>query len=277
MKIAFIGNCQMGAYQKIFETVLPADTQVEALETWSLTEVEIPAAMERMRDSDAIVLQPHYAPKHAPFRIDNIKREFPGRLTVVVHNLFLTGPFPDLVSIPPPPRSGLAGYHSRAVMQAFLEGRTEAEALEAFLGVGNTAEASASWDRSLAQFRKRQEVVDIPFDEEIEAFVRKQPCFHTFNHPNAFLLSRYAEKFGRKIFGQDFEIEDEVPDHLAWHGTWPIVPSVSAALGLPYASDKFIIPRRLGQSEMSFASYIEEAWGFYAQADRKVLKNAPVY
>jgi hypothetical protein len=194
---------------------------------------------------------------------------------MLVHNLFFTGHFPDLISLLPPPRSGLTGCHSKTIIRSFLEGATPEAAVDAFLRLGETHDMKASWETSLHQFRHRQKAVDVPFDVELTSYMRQRRCFHTYNHPDGFLLARYAEKFLAEVLDmRDVDLSGALPDPLGWHGTWPVVPSVSERLSLPYASDEFVIPRRLGGAHMSFHDYILEAYGFYEQADRSKLVAA---
>lgn len=273
-RIALVGNCQMGVMAEALRRNLPG-VSVDVHEFWAMKPEDYPAAIAAVREATLVIAQPHHAEKFGALSYGRIRQTFEGQRIFFISNLFFHGPVPDCTPLRPPKISLMSGVHSRIVVASFLAGLGEAVAV-ARLAASEGIDPVARWRTSLSHFRRRQEETDVDFADELDALTRQRRCFHTMNHPTAFIIDRYTEKVVRTVYAEPgFAISQPTPDLLGARGSWPVLPSVARPLGLAYESEVFRMPeRRGGGGEMSLAEYVAAAYEIYAGIDPALLRPA---
>lgn len=269
MKLALIGNCQVTPMKALIEASLPGVT-CTAWEVFAMTEADCAKAAEALLGMDAIIAQPLVASRYSRLVVPALREDHEKhRPLLFVHNLHFEGTLPDCTYVGPLGArlpSPIAGYHSRIVRDAFLEGCTQSEAYDRLLS-GAGIEATSAWTRSVAEFRKREQQVDIPFADEMEAHVRRENGFHVFNHPTMVLIARHTEKaMARLLERPGLRLASGLPDMLERHGAWPVWPWVAQKVGLSYATEAFISP---GGGSQSPREFVERCYAIYAGSPRE--------
>ncbi|MBK1724679.1 WcbI family polysaccharide biosynthesis putative acetyltransferase [Thiocystis violacea] len=272
MKLALIGNCQVTPMKVLIEATLP-EVSCTAWEVFAMSEADCAAAAEALAGMDAILAQPLVAPRYSRLVAADLRADHGDRRPLLfIHNLHFDGTLPDCTYVgklgarlPSP----IAGYHSRIVRDAFLAGCSAADA-EARLRAGAGIDVPAAWTRSLGEFRTREQEVDIPFAEEMEAHVRRENSFHVFNHPTMVLIARYTEKaMARLLERPGLRLADGLPDMLVRNGAWPVWPWVAEAVGLSYAMDAFTPPAAAGRDSLSPREFVAACYAIYAAHPRE--------
>ncbi|NKF49424.1 hypothetical protein G3R49_02360 [Shewanella sp. WXL01] len=118
-----------------------------------------------------------------------------GNKTVRYLNLFYEGYHPDWCYFPVLNgvrlKSPVGDYHNRTVIETFIEGGSERQAIERYFDIEFNRQSYFSvGERSIAELRNREQEVDIKMTDVIEQGVQDgEMLFHTFNHPSSKLLN----------------------------------------------------------------------------------------
>lgn len=268
MKIALVGNCQVGAYSAILRDS-GLDLDPVAVEVWKLPKRQYEEQLKAIDACDIILTQPHKADHYGDFRTGLFRERFGRDRVFVYHNLFFTGAIPDCFGLPGV-GGPMGGCHSRVVLDAYLQGRSEAEALEN-LETLTGIDCERAWAGSMQQFRTREKAVDVPFADELETLSRQERCFHTHNHPTGAFAARYLEKILRQTLGQEVRLGDG-GDPLGAYGSWPVMTVTAESLGLPYQSPRTVLPAGRSPRVMTLKDMVAEYYAVYQKADRSALQ-----
>jgi hypothetical protein len=261
--LILIGNCQVEGLKRHFEAMLPR-ARITAYEVWKMTPADIEAAGRALEHADVVVTQPLHAPQYGPLQLDALKA--PGRpfRLMLIHNLHFEGAMPDCAYVG---RLGhriaspVSNYHSRIVLQAFLDGVDEAAAHARMLD-GHGVDARRVWAKQVDELRRRESLGLVPFVDEVEALSKERRSFHMINHPAGHLLGAYAHKVASLLLGSTPELPEGVPDLLEAGGAWPTLPYVRAANGLAYERSHFVLPGQEGRP-MTTEEFVERSYGIY--------------
>lgn len=274
MRVALIGNCQVTPMAAVIEAAVPG-ISCTPHEVFAMSEAACAAAAAGLDGMDAILSQPLSAPRYGRLATSALREDHATRRPLlVIHNLHFEGAIPDCTYVGRLGRripSPVSGYHSRIVRDAFLAGRSEAEAL-ALLVSGTGTDPVRAWNRSLEELRAREAGVDIAFAAELEAHVRERNSFHVFNHPTIGLIAHYTGKVLDRLLGQQGRaIPAALPDELARKGRWPVWPWVAQKLGLPYSTAWFSPPGADPSAILPPAEFIAKCYAIYARQPRDAL------
>jgi hypothetical protein len=268
--LVLIGNCQVEGLKRHLGVMFPK-VEVAAFEVWRMTQEDIQAAGRMLARADVVVAQPLHSPQYGPLRLEALMA--PGRpfRLMLIHNLHFEGAMPDCTYVG---RLGhriaspISNYHSRIVLQAYLDGVDEVVA-HARLLEGYGIDARRVWAQQLQELRRREARGLIPFAEEVEVLSKLRRSFHVINHPTGHLLETYAHKIASALLGSAPAMPDGVPDLLEAGGAWPTLPWVRAANRLKYEQSYFVAPgtqaRRMTLDEFVGRSY--EIYRAYVPAD----------
>jgi len=270
MKILLIGNCQVGSLANIL-TAANAELRCEAREVWQMSEEEIAAVDPNAYD--VVIAQPLMGERYHGLTHKRLCADHGDMPLLFIHNLYFEGTLPDCAYVGPMSQrlgGAMGSYHSSIVLEAFLADVSVAECINR-LNTGTGIDARAVWARSVATLRNREDIVTIPFVDELIEFTQVQSCFHVFNHPTAFLLERYAEKILAAITGQaSVTLDTNQPDMLAIAGTWPTYAWVADALELTYSDNEYLIPK-LSKASLTLEEFVNRSFATYGRATRAKL------
>lgn len=258
--LTLIGNCQVEGLKRHLEVMLP-QVRIMACEVWKMTLADIESTGRALDHADVVVAQPLHAPQYGPLQLEALKAPGSPFRLMLIHNLHFEGAMPDCAYVG---RLGhriaspISSYHSKIVLQAFLDGVDEAAALARLVG-GHGVDAHRVWVQQVEELRRRESLGLVPFVDEIEALSRSRRSFHVINHPAGHLLGSYAHKIASVLLGSSPFMPDGVPDLLEVGGGWPTLPWVRDANGLQYEHSHFVVPgaqaRRMAIDEFVGRSY----------------------
>ena len=270
MKILLIGNCQVTPLAKVLSAADPS-LACEALEVWKMTKEECDAVS--IDDYDAVVAQPLMSPHYGVLSHDALCQNVRGKVLLFIHNLHFGGLVPDCTYVGPLGKriSGPMGtYHSSIVLNGFLSDISVMECTNR-LNEGKGIEPKKEWNKSVEALKVRESFVSVPFVDELMSYLEIYRCFHVFNHPNAFLIERYAEKILSLLLKQPmWNLKTRQPDLLEVVGTWPIYSWVTDALGLPYSESGFKNPK-MSPSVISHREFVERSYKIYRNVSKEYL------
>lgn len=260
MQVKIIGNCQVVGMRDVISAAL-SNVEVKEFEVWNKTSYEIENFAKDLKASDLVISQPLHGHRYSV--LANAIEDCPDRL--YIHNLFWDATAPDSRYVGQPDRvkSPIMNYHSDTVLKCFLEGRPEVEAV-ARLGQFDKASVLDAFERNVAAFRQREELVDVPFMDELIEEVRQSHSFHVFNHPTISLIHAYVQKIFTKRFPGLFVPKVQFEDRLRPMGAFAVYESVSEHLGLTYAHNHFLVPAGAGLIVMGFEEFVGRSYEIYA-------------
>lgn len=270
MKILLVGNCQVTSLANIITAAEP-EFVCDAKEVWQMSQEN--CEVLSTADYDAVIAQPLFSERYGTLAYHNLTASCKGKPLLFIHNLHFEGVLPDCTYVGPLGKrvNGPMGtYHSSIILGAFLEGISVTECVVR-LENGTRLDVQTAWDNAVATLRKREQAVTVLFVDELIMHVKARRCFHVFNHPNAFLLERYAEKILATLLDQPGRILDtHQPDLLERCGSWPTYSWLAEALGLPYGEDSFLISK-ISSDPLPLREFVERSYAIYAKTLQEEL------
>ena len=260
--------------KSVFEAAIPGISWV-AFEVWRMSADDFIAAAALIDGCDIVVSQPLQTGHYGPLAAQALKdRRGAAQRLIFIHNLYFDGVVPDCSYVG---RMGnrvtspMGSYHSRIVLNAYLAGKSPVEC-RADLMSGHGIDPVLCWEQSVQLLRTREEAVDVPFVEDLEAQVRADDSFHMFNHPAASLILSYGQRILGAIFGSDAPAVPAVmQDELIKYGRWPVWGWVAKARKLPYRREGFLYPGQSGMQETSPDQFIDASYEIYSRTRRDNL------
>ncbi|SDX63562.1 WcbI family polysaccharide biosynthesis putative acetyltransferase [Marinobacter mobilis] len=237
IKVVVVGNCQARPLAKIIES-LNRSVEVTAIAIVHLLKSEqFDEYRSHFEAADLIVSQLVMDSYPCEFVRTSFLNSLYGEKVLSIVNLYFTGYTPDWFYIRIPERGPLRGpmgdYHNRTVLGAWQEGISVEEAARRLEDPEFNRRYLPEIQASFNQLRERESKVDVKVSDLIEKNFKKSRMFFTFNHPNMFLIRKYAErilkqaKIGRKstwFRPKDRELLNQ------------FVPLANPAMGLPAGS-----------------------------------------
>jgi hypothetical protein len=263
MKVALLGNCQVHGLRAGLAS--HADLDVTAFEVWRLS-VEDYSAFDP-EAWDLVISQPLSSHYKSMSRASLSAAKTP---SAFIHNLYFSGLCPDSIYVGPAGgrvTGPMGDYHSSIVLNAFKSGVETQEAERRMLMDGGGLDAIAAWKASLAEFRRREDEIDVPFSSELENLASERRAFWTFNHPEVSVLLDYAGTIVRSIFDRKPHPIRRPHDDLRIAGVWPIYPWVREAHGLAFGGEQAFETRGRALSAMDF---VEGSYRAYEAAGDRI-------
>jgi len=263
MKVALLGNCQVHGLRA--GLACHPGLEVTAFEVWRLSVSDYSAFDPNAWDF--VISQPlssHYkSMSQTNLRAARTPCAF-------VHNLYFNGLCPDSIYVGPPGGrviGPMGDYHSSIVLDAFKAGVETHEAERRMLEDGGGIDPVAAWNASLAELRRRESELDVPFSDHLERRAAECRSFWTFNHPEISLLVDYADVVVRTVFDRKPEPIAKPADDLRIIGTWPIYPWVREAHGLSFGGERQF---EFGGKPLSATEFVESAYRTYEAAGDRI-------
>jgi Polysaccharide biosynthesis enzyme WcbI len=251
MKIAVLGNCQVHGIAHGLKCIPGADATT--FEVWRLSPEQ--HATFEPRDWDVIVSQPLSVSYQA---MSGANLRASGKPAAFIHNLYFDGLCPDASYLGPPGKrvvGPMGDYSSTLVVDAFRSGASAAEAARRLQEGHASIDPQAAWAASMAELRRREAEVDVPFADQVEASARARRSFWTFNHPDETLLTQYARQIAMRFLGVAPQAIAPPPDELRVNGVWPIYPWVREALGIEFGGETEFVSRDRVLSALEFVEW----------------------
>jgi hypothetical protein len=270
MKILFAGNCQVTSLAQIISAAEPKFV-CDAKEVWQMSKEDCEAIS--IADYDAVIAQPLVSERYGKLTQHRLTASCQGKPLLFIHNLHFEAVVPDCTYVGPLGKrvNGPMGtYHSSIVLAAFIEGLSVTSCVKR-MERGTNLDVTTTWDDSVAILRQRERAITVPFVDELIMHVKVRRCLHVFNHPNAFLLERYAEKILATLLDRPARVlVTHQPDLLQPIGSWPTYSWLAESLGLPYGEDNFLIPK-ISADPLPFSEFVERSYAIYAKTPQKDL------
>lgn len=168
-------------------------------------------------------------------------------------------------------QSPFGDYHSKIILRSFFKGYSVERCLQEFnedifgeLGFWDAAE------KSLAEMRAREVDTDIRCADFLEGAMRKEPCFHTMNHPRQTMFTHLAfavcEYFGLKTFGTPLYGYNALSGDVIW----PVYREIAERHRCWFMDDQ----RYWRASHvMTREEFVWRSYKIYGAADRDVFWN----
>jgi hypothetical protein len=188
IKVSVVGNCQARPIANLLE-VMVTNIEVNTVAIVHLLRSEqINDYMPYFRDADFIVTQNIADNYPCEFvRTSHLSNEFGGKL-IKIHNLFYKGYTPELMYLRLKGQGTLRGplsdYHHQIIFESWRDGLS-------FKQTVANVESFEYWEnlfadvhqQSISELRTREMSLDIKLVDDVEAFLKDDRLFFTFNHP----------------------------------------------------------------------------------------------
>lgn len=237
MKIVVAGNCQARPLAHLLSKLNPQIT-ITATPIVHLLQPEDEAAFRPALDEADIIITQLIADGYPCefIRTNKLKERYGDKVKTIL-NLYFTGYNPDLRYLRHPQvgtlRGPLGDYHNHTIMTGWMLGISQAQVVrwlnDPFFNQQEYAQASRA---SLAELKSREEHVDVPIVDVIEAGYQQQRFFFTFNHPAALLLAQYAQRISQQVLGMSSEIP---ADLIKSEFLDQLIPKIPPGLGFENA------------------------------------------
>jgi len=215
MKVVVAGNCQARPLAQLLSKLNPEIT-ITATPIVHLLQPDDEAAFRPALDEADIIITQLIADSYpCEFIRTNRLRERYGDKVKTILNLYFNGYNPDLRYLRHPTvgtlRGPLGEYHNQTIMTGWMLGISQ-QLVVKWLNdpFYNQQEYALASQASLAELKKREELVDVPIVDCIEAGYQQERFFFTFNHPSAALLARYAQQISLSLLGNQVEVSNEL-------------------------------------------------------------------
>lgn len=233
MKIVVAGNCQARPLAHLLSKLNPNITII-ATPIVHLLKPEDEGEFRPALDSADIIITQLIADSYPCefIRTNQLKAQYGDKVKTIL-NLYFTGYNPDLRYLRHPEvgtlRGPLGDYHNHTIMTSWMLGINQTQAVnwlnDPFF---NSQEYASAAKNSLLELKSREEHVDIPIVDFIEAGYQNQRFFFTFNHPSASLLAFYAKRISKLVFNKQTEI---IPELIKNEFLDQLIPKVPPGLG----------------------------------------------
>ncbi|NTU76552.1 MAG: hypothetical protein HGA90_01870 [Alphaproteobacteria bacterium] len=259
----FLGNCQVNTFEFLAENMVSG----AAVASQDITRDGLRDLLEQgMAAADYVFVQRGF---FSPEELAEVKRAFAGKV-VTLANFYFRGLHPDVcyVGSTKARQKDPSFYHSLAVLDAYLRGRSEKEAVRA-LSYENFQRLGVleAWDSSLDEMRRRDADVDFPAAALIDQYCHELPGFLTVNHPAAGLLYRYWTAV-LKAIGLSFRPmnTDVFRDPLEGHDVFPLFDFVAEHYALPYRTTQQWLLNHPGRRFANAEEYVRLFYSAYNKA-----------
>ena len=244
--------------------------------------------VERAKDEYDVILPIPLSDEFGPLSRERIKDTFRGKRVGVITNFYFSGLHPDLTYIGGLSRrigGALGDYHSKIALMGYLHGLPADSTLalycdETYQELGYYDE----YEESLAELRRRESEVDIPFADEMAALIPQDLCFFSVNHPTSFLIAAYAEKIAGWLEEKGVSERTDCPrnpvyfvNYLASTGIFPVYPEIASRFGLNYSGSYLFKPLTPGNNpvcHLDLAEFVEEEYAAYGAFSYEEIANS---
>lgn len=268
-KVFVIGNCQGPNIARAIATCTNCSVfGIEAMFFSSNPNI----FLQELEDADHIV-SCWLSSDFGEIATEKLRARFAGKLCVF-SSLYFDGLLPDMTywgGRADRSRSPVGDYHSRIVLRSFLAGKSQSDCLASF----NTEEYRTlgyfdATNRSLQEIGRREVNCDLRFLDFIQAELRSQPMFMTFNHPTAELFIQiaaaacefheieYAPVDGRMLFSS-----------LSQDTIWPIYPELADYFNLSYPTGRLSFSK--SGTILSLDEFVWRSYDIYARYGKERL------
>jgi hypothetical protein len=291
-RILLINNCQATPLAQILG-LFCRDVRFEAFALHELPaenrDAEIHKLLDGVRENYDLVLSIPLSNEFGPLSTKRIAQSMAGKPTVIIPNFYFSGLHPDTfflggqggrVSGP------LGDYHSRLAVLAYVrnirpEGAARLYCDQIFDGFGYYEE----YEKSLAELRKREREVDVPFIAELEELLAQDLCFFTVNHPTSFLFSRFCHKLAKWLEAQglaefvDWPLDPStVVNPLAENAIFPIFPEIAERFELRFRGNYIFKAPSFGAPSarvFDLDEFIRREYACLSEIPREALMRFP--
>lgn len=198
INVVVVGNCQARPLAKILESLNPKVKVTATAIVHLLKSEQFAEYQQAFEEADLIVSQLVKDNYPCEFVRTNFLKQRYGDKVLSIVNLYFTGYTPDWFYIRLPERGPLRGpmgdYHNRTILRSWQQGEPEELAAQRLEDPEYNRRYLSELESSFDQLKDRERMVDVKVSDVIETNFKKSRMFFTFNHPNMFLLRKYAER-----------------------------------------------------------------------------------
>lgn len=240
MKIVVQGNCQSRPVSTFMAAACDNAELMPPIVTQLQSDSDYENNYKAFCEADYIFAQwvsDDYHVQH--LSTSKLKLEF-GNKVVSWPNAFYIGQCPDIVAIATKEIARVIGpldtYHVRSIFKSWINGVSVADCLNEL----NDESAPnrnllASIDVSLAELKKREELLDIKISDFIEKYWLDEKIFHVFNHPTNTLLVELVNRLCKFVnLDNTTSILPEFWPEQLDRVIAPNIPAISKELGFKY-------------------------------------------
>jgi hypothetical protein len=287
-----ISNCQSQPLKHILSLVCNV-TRFDGFGVHTITPSARTTTVEQFvevarKDYDLVLSIP-LSEEFGPLALDRLRQTFCDKFIATIPNFYFSGLHPDLTYI-----GGLGhrvvgpleDYHSKIAIYGFATGMSVDQCTglycdDTYARLGYYDE----FEKSLAELRRRDTSLDVPFTDELPALLKSDLCFFSVNHPTNFLLRAFCIKVAAWL--DDHGVVTRVPwswplgslpNHLAQHVIFPVFPEVAAACELAFPGSYTFKPPTIGDSPvacLNLREFVEQEYKIFGNIDRQQFLGAP--
>lgn len=261
MKIAIVGNCQMGTVGDILKAVMPK-AQVLRL---TVAEAKGGEKIKEVRKADLVV---HHNIQAVKAYMDEVATK---ALAIELPMITFRGYSPDCIYVSDFSINSPITYHSLIVLSAFWSELTEAQCVELFqLPVYRYLGYEREFQLAIAKLKSQLDVGGID-PSLIDSWVNRGRFMYTTNHPKSFVVESIL-KFKLDEFGIPYRkvnVSACIADNLMQNAVYPDLIRGSS---LPLDTDEIYF--KSVQSEFfSLEEFITKCYKIYKGIPRKQRKE----
>lgn len=234
--VTIFANCQAGPMGAMLNEFVTDLCVLNTPLVHQITPDTRATILDNIQRSDVIIHQPLSA-TFSDLSSPALVKRFSDKTFLSFPSIFFGGFFPQLTYLRIPEHGVLWGplndYHDTRIIDAFLNGETQAQCLERVRS--SDPGEMVYYDIALAESLKRDEKVHVPVMDIIQEEMQISPPLFTFNHPTNRVLWRVLERILRHMGNPVPNALDRLPERDFLGNTRALVPdSIPASLGLPW-------------------------------------------
>jgi hypothetical protein len=276
-KVLVLGNCQGPNIARALHSLSQRALSVAGLDVTTFTR-EREEFLLAAAEADVILAPSTTSAEFAELSVAALRASVRAEVVgyVPVH---FAGLFPDITYLGARGQrvlSPIGDYHSRIVFRAFMQGRSQAECLQAF-----NAETFAeqryfeAFDIARREWERRESRL-APDDISLRSWfferLRDRPMLYSSNHPTEAVFTEFTKRFCTRI-GLRYSRQSNYicPNTLSFGAIWPILPELAQHHGLRYGTPHVYSNNTymMGAEEFVWRSY-----QLYAGYDRAILEES---
>lgn len=274
MRLAIVANCQADPLTSVLRLALPRDEVVSVVVNRTRTLATQQAALDILLNCDVVATQP-LGPAFGPLETSALREAV--RELRVFPNLFYRGFHPDMAYAGPVLQrlqGPMGDYHSIVALNCFVAGIDAQRCIRDYDDLlEQMAPCSLVMDTSRLELIRRAQEIDLPADELVSRTTEHGLSMYTMNHPMNALVgwtaSLIARSFGVGARANWSWLSRVADNPLGRSVVWPVPRRAARAHGIP--ADGEPVFRDAKGRVYDLASFIEESYAAYAEADTSML------
>ena len=252
-KALIISNCQARALANAL-SIMSKDTTFHPFGLHEIRGSDRDEKIELMltaaRDEYDFVLVVPLSDKFGRIAHDQIKQSLTNKPIIFISNIYFSGLHPDLTYVGAMGAritSPLGQYHSRLALWSYLHEKSAEDAVSYYKSeIYSLLGYYDEWNLSLAEAKKRDQLVDVKVADLISDFARTATSFYSMNHPSPAVIAPFAQRITQYLDEKRLARSSGIGADPFLVGApffpgpiFPIFPEIALQHGLPKSTGSY--------------------------------------